>query len=327
MITRSQKVRLGIFISVSIFALIAAIIIIVAPKLFEVRDVYYIAYKDISVTGLQISSTVKYRGLSIGYVDDIYIDPENMQRVIVEVSLDHNTPIKEDTYANIEILGITGLKILELRGGRNESLSLKPGDYIKPGTSSTEMITGKAEILAEKAEIVLNNLSALTTPENRDMMLNLVTYTSNTMKELSSFLIKNRSSLNRIVANSEQLSQDLNQLINTTNQTMANLEVISGSDSLKEVIANLAAITGTLKEAQLIELVQELNKAIVQTNSVLKEVDITLAKSRSDFGYSVEALRESAEYLNQFARMLTEDPSILIRGTKPKNAPDFNLEK
>jgi len=77
-------------------------------------------------------------------------------------------------YHNIEILGITGLKILELRGGRNESISLKPGDYIKSGTSSTEMITGKAEILAEKVEVLAPVKEDLPVEINKKELLRLI---------------------------------------------------------------------------------------------------------------------------------------------------------
>jgi hypothetical protein len=62
-------------------------------------------------------------------------------------------------------------------------------------------------------------------------------------------------------------------------------------------------------------------------NGLLREVDVSFTKSRTDLMYTIESMRESIDYLNLFARTISEDPSVLVRGTKPENAPDFQLEK
>ena len=62
------------------------------------------------------------------------------------------------------------------------------------------------------------------------------------------------------------------------------------------------------------------------TQNVLKEMDVAITRNQSEITQSVQALRESAEYLNQFSRMISEDPSVLLRGTKPVNIPDRSLE-
>ena len=174
MVTRSQKIRMGTFITVSMLGLIDTLAIVTTSRFFEVRDIYYIGYQDISVTGLKEGSSVKYHGITVGYVSKISIDPQDIRRVIVEVSLDHGTPIKKDTYAEIEMLGITGLKLIELRGGSNESEYLDPEGFIQPGRSISEAITGRAEVIAEKAELILNNIAALTTSENREKILSFI---------------------------------------------------------------------------------------------------------------------------------------------------------
>lgn len=327
MVTKSQKIRLGIFITVSVVAMVLLIGVIVAPQFLEKRDIYYIGYRDVSLTGLQKGGVVKYQGLTVGHVSNISIDPNDIRRVIVEVSLDHGTPIKEDTYAEIAILGITGLKVIELRGGSNEAKPLKPGSFIKPGKSVTEAITGKAEIIAEKTEAILNNIASLTTAENREKMLRLLDNSSRAIEELYDILRKNNRTLTTTLANTEKITTDLQGMVISTRNTMDNLQALTGSDTLKQVISNLAEITNTLKQAELVQLVNELNTALEHTNNMLREVEITFSKSRTDLSYSIAALRESAEYLNQFSRMITEDPSILVRGVQPKNAPDFKLEK
>ncbi|MBN2105495.1 MCE family protein [bacterium] len=326
MITRSQKIRLGIFLTVGVFLLLATLTIIIAPKFFEDRDNYFIGYRGVSLTGLQGGSAVKYHGLSVGYISKIFIDPKDIERVIVEISLDRGTPIKEDTYADIELLGITGLKIIELRGGTNESNYVKRGEYIRSGKSTTEMITGKAETMMEKAEIMLNNLAQLTNPENQKKLNVLLDNSSKSMAVLGELLSDNKDELKNSIANTEQITQDFQALIVSSKNTMQEIEKIAQSDSLKQIINNLTNISESISQADLLKLIQELNVTIATTNNMLLQMDANLSKTWLDFTASMESIRESTEYLNQFSRMITEDPSLLVRGTEHKNVPDKNLE-
>jgi phospholipid/cholesterol/gamma-HCH transport system substrate-binding protein len=327
MITRSQKIRLGIFVSVGIFALLILIATIIAPKILKHRDIYYIGYRDVSVTGLQDGSSVKYHGITVGYVKHIFIDPKDIQRVIVEISLEPETPIKEDTYGELAFLGITGLKVVELQGGSNEALALKSGSYIKPGRSITDAITGKAEVIAEKAELILNNIAAMTTSENRQKMLDFVETTSKTVDELYDLLHKNNKALTATISNSEAISVELNKLAITSNNTMTKVDQLIQSDSLQQVIGNLQAITKSIRQADFIQLVEDYSSAINHIHLVLNKINATLVTSQSDLVYTINSMKETADYLNQFSRSISEDPSVLIRGTRPENAPDAKLEK
>ena len=81
MITRSQKYRLGIFIAVSVFLIVLLLIIIGTEQFLKEQDIYYIAYRDISVSGLEVGSPVKYLGLGVGTIRDIEIDPEDINAI------------------------------------------------------------------------------------------------------------------------------------------------------------------------------------------------------------------------------------------------------
>lgn len=177
----------------------------------------------------------------------------------------------------------------------------------------TETVSDKAEVLAEKTEIILNNLATLTSPESWGKILNLADNASEMITELQALLDRNSQSFTNTLANAEEVSSEL--------------QALAKSDSLRRIVSNLMEITEALKEAELVSLIREMNEALDHTNSVLRDVEIVFSKSREDLYYSIESMRESADYLNQFSRMITEDPSILIRGAKPKRAPDFDLEK
>ncbi len=327
MVTRSQKIRLGVFISVSVFAILVMIGVILAPKIFEIRDVYYIGFRDISVTGLQEGGSVKYQGITVGYVSDITIDPKDIRRIIVEVSLDHGVPIREDTEAEIMFLGITGLKLVELKGGSMQAKTLAPGGYIKAGKSIAVAITGRAEVIAEKAEMVLNNIAMMTDMPQRESFLTLIDNTAGTMNELNTILKKNNESLVRIVANIEKISEEMKPMVGSANRTLNRIESLVLSDTLGNIAENISEVTETLKNAELLKLVQEGVMTLERTNSLLKDSEITFSKSRSDLVATIESLREAVDFLNQFSRLVSEDPSVIVRGSRPKDAPDYGLER
>jgi len=327
MVTRSQKVRLGIFLTVSVVVLLAVFGIILVPKYFQERDVYYIGFRDISVTGLIEGGSVKYHGLTVGFVSRIFIDPVDIRRVIVEVSLEHGTPIKEDTQAEIAFLGITGLKLIELRAGHNESAFLKSKSFITPGRSITEEITGKAEVIADKAEVVLNNIAALTDAENREKLIRLTDNTNRTLAELYDILNKNNETFTKTMANAELVTVELKETVTLARKTMTNLRAISRSDSIRHIIGNINTFSDNLKDVDFVRLFQELNRTLDQTNSMLTQLDRSFSRSNADVIATIATLREAVDNLNQFSRLISEDPSILIRGGKPKGVPDNQLEK
>ena len=92
---------------------------------------YEIAFAG-SVSGLPEGGQVLYRGIPVGRVADIRIDPTNVENVLVTVEIDRETPIKEDTVATLEFQGLTGIAYVQLRGGTQQSARLDPNAAAPP---------------------------------------------------------------------------------------------------------------------------------------------------------------------------------------------------
>lgn len=85
--------------------------------------VYRIHFPD-SVSGLAVGDPVKYRGVDVGTVKTIIIDPDNSRLVLVDVRLRKETPVKTDTRASLALKGITGVVFIELGGGNPAAQTL-----------------------------------------------------------------------------------------------------------------------------------------------------------------------------------------------------------
>ncbi len=123
--TRANHFLVGLFV-LSLTALLAfAGLWFARANLGEAQSVYHTLFRG-SVTGLSIGSTVRYRGVPVGTVTDIRIDPDNVERILVVLGLRPGTPVKTDTVASLQPQGITGLSFVQLTGGTQEAAQMLP---------------------------------------------------------------------------------------------------------------------------------------------------------------------------------------------------------
>lgn len=90
----------------------------------------YVARFDESVSGLGRGAPVKYRGVPVGSVRDLSLDPDDPERVELVLELARGTPVTQDTVAVLAFQGLTGIASVELSGSRRTSppLSRAPGE-------------------------------------------------------------------------------------------------------------------------------------------------------------------------------------------------------
>ena len=87
-------------------------------------DVVYRIHFTESVSGLALGDPVKYRGVDVGNVKAMAIDPDDPRRVQVDVRLRKDAPVKTDTKATLKLKGITGTVFIELEGGSPQAQAL-----------------------------------------------------------------------------------------------------------------------------------------------------------------------------------------------------------
>ena len=173
--TRASYLVVGAVVLALVAALAAFSVWLVEADIDRDVDRYQIAFAG-SVTGLQEGSQVRYRGVPVGRVADIRIDPERVEWVLVTIEIHHGTPIRRDTIASLEMQGITGIAYVQLRGGTQASppLMAAAGQSLpliesRPSTlerlfESTPELLGRSLALVEQATLLLSdeNLQALT---------------------------------------------------------------------------------------------------------------------------------------------------------------------
>ena len=130
--TKVNYALVGGFVLVLSAALIIGILWLVGGGGFQKKYDLYLALVGESVAGLNLNAPVKYRGVDVGKVRDIRLDPHNPEQVRLIFAIERGTPIKEDTEAVLKTQGLTGIAYVELDGGSLASPPLRAaarGEY------------------------------------------------------------------------------------------------------------------------------------------------------------------------------------------------------
>ncbi|MBN2496994.1 MAG: MCE family protein [Deltaproteobacteria bacterium] len=327
MVTRSQKIRLGVFVLVAMALVLALLVSVLGSTVFADRDEYLVRY-DISVSGLEIGAPVKYNGVRVGRVDRLWIDAHQVSQTVVAISLQKATPVKENTRAVLNIQGITGLKFIELVGGTSDARTVDPGATIVAGTSVVDKLTGQAETLSIKAELLINQLLALTGDENRALVTDVLDRGGSLMNTLDKTVTRNADDFDKLVkslvAASESLAAALEEIRRAAHETRdavagvrRRAESVLDGDRVAAVLDDTRAAIGEVRKRVGPEEFGQLNTSLLtlvkRLDELVGKADLIVMRSREDLRSSMRYLAETTENLRDFSRLIREDPSRLLR--------------
>ena len=346
MSTRSQKIRLGVFLLLALLLFVGSVGTLAGIKMFNPRDRYYASFTT-SVSGLEVGSTVKMKGVRVGQVEKVGIG-QDVESVLVTIAMDPGTPITVDTKAVMTAIGITGLQFIELTGGSAKSKRVKPNtpkSFIKAGDSILNTLTGKATSIALKMEGLLNNLLALTAEENRVKVRSILTNTDGLLTSTRGVVDTNKEKIDRIFANldratraAEKAARTLNGVIQENNDDLrdtlqASARAARSIDRTVQALrpqATLNAITAAAHSARkrmddpkLVEMIASLSTTATRLSGLSGDLGRLVRQRDRQLDTMLSDLNRASEYLKQFARAIRERPSLLLHGEtlKEKDLP------
>jgi len=276
---KARYTVVGLFLIIFSIAMVVFVLWQARFSLDEKKYYEYRIYSKNSIAGLKENSFVEYKGLVIGSVTKITINPKNIEQIEIILKINEPDVIKSDSYAIIASQGITGNKNIEIDGGSLGATSLIPKDgeflTIPLHASFFDTITKDAGDITENINAVLVNLNALLNKENIN---NLTTILGNF--EQSSEKIS--STLEKVDVAMVQMNKILAKDITTTLQSV---------DITTKEWGELAKELNSLVEQDLKELTKTLNndtngidKVIYNINSTLEKLGTTLDNINTNGG-------------------------------------------
>ncbi|EAH9381071.1 MCE family protein [Campylobacter upsaliensis] len=254
---------------------------------------YYEIHTQESVAGLGLKAPVRLLGVEVGSVENISIYTKQNLGVNILIKVKKETPIKEDTFATLQLQGITGLKFIQLQGGSVNSKKLTSDDGY-PVIAFRESFLATIDRQGERI------FSLIKTADDKSKRL-----LSDENLQNIEMLLKNLAQLSEnLNANSKALSKNLNEA--SKNVALMAKEVELSAKNLRQTLQNVdessKAFTLLMqKGARKIDSYDELRDALLEDLELLK---IWLLES------------------NKAIKNLQRSPSDLIfKETQPKLGP------
>ena len=273
--TKINFFKIGLFVIVLIVSLLF-VVFWLGKFGFEKKkfDEYTIYFKE-SVSGLNIGSSIKYKGFEVGNVGEIKLNPNNSEEIQIDITIKKGTPIKEDNYAVLGNLGITGLKYIELKGGSNNSNLLKEDEngfkIISSKTSDLTTLVDSTTDLTNELTLVLAQMKKLLADENIKTISEILGKTQNSMtnvEQFSLYLVNNEKKIDELIKNINILAKNGNKSFESIDKSADSFKELS-SEILLEIRKGSFDIKDMSKES------------FDKLNNVLNSLDLTLLQTQT----------------------------------------------
>lgn len=338
--TRASYLIVGGFV----IALIAALFIFVIwlGRIQVVREyTTYRTYFSGSVTGLQASSAVRYRGVPVGSVTRIRIDPDNVEQIEVTMEIDRQAPIKEDTVASLESQGLTGVGYVLLSRGTQAAPPLRP----KPGhkfaiiqsqpSELQRLFTGAPELI-DRVNVLVAKATLLFSEHNE----NAIADTLDNVRTLTGVLASKSDeigfTIDQAAAAAKEFRQATVSLDALTNSLRGDAQQLTKEASTTLASADTflddadARVNEVAKEA--IPAVAQLHNAADSFNRLANDLDGLVKENRRPLNdFSNEGLYEFTQFLVEARRMveaitrlanrIEADPARFFFGNQQQGVP------
>ena len=307
-ITKAQKRRVAYFFLFGIGVMLLLIAVLIGNRLLKREDCYFTSFENISVAGLSEGSSVKFQGMNIGTVSEINVDQDNTAVVHVGFCLKPGVPIKGGTKAQLGTIGITGLKYLELKGG-GQGENIPVGGEIPAEKSGWDEITGKATVIAEKLESILNQLNEDLKGVNKDDVEKIVKNVSGITASLNSVLSSNKNEISMIIRDIHDIT--------------TNVKAITDKEgSLSKTLATIEEIVTKFNEdyrnAQVDEKLAKVFDLVESTKKTVDTIELLFERNGEKIDKSLDELSDGMSNFSEFTRIIMENPSALFGNSEAK---------
>lgn len=260
----SNQARVGIFSTVSVIIFVLGFYFLKGTNLFVRKNVYYAVYDR--VDGLYKSNMVDINGFPCGRVGGMERDPLT-GKIVVQLDLDKDIqiPKTDSTYASLISTDFLGSKKVRLVFGASKTF------YDDGDTINTFFKKDLTEQLGAQIDPIMGDV--------RHMLPSLDT-TIGGIKYL--FDQKNPkgiyTTLDGVNSAIAKINIILQQNQETLQITLKNLQSITGNieknnSAITAILKNAQNVTDSLQQANLKQMIENLNLTIGQVNGVIKDIN------------------------------------------------------
>ena len=308
--TRANFALIGALVVLSVVAFAAFTLWLGQSQFNRDFDVYEVVF-DGPVT-LESGADVRFNGISVGEVTRVAIDRENDKLVRARIRVNSETPVRTDSFAEIDLAGITGLTYVQIQAGSQNAalIERRPGDPIPVIRSElnalAQIFAGGAAVL-ETANEGLENISELLSEDNvaalSSTLANIDAVSGNLASEidLSTEIASTLASIRRASNDFGEASRAFTDLGNS-----ADVEIKALRSDVSTLVADLR---------HTITQIDQLTGTATQTLGSAATVIDPAVGTIQEYRLAGQDLRILIDRLDSLARELEQNPQSIVTGT------------
>jgi phospholipid/cholesterol/gamma-HCH transport system substrate-binding protein len=302
MVKKKNYFLVGIFVLVGI-VIGAALIVWLSTSQYLQKGKFYATYFDESVQGLQIDSTVKYRGVDIGTVDKIRVAPDyRLIEVIMKINYAGNL---DKTIAKLKTVGITGIVYVELDHRKAGDVDNSPKITFTPEYTVIPSNSSDFKQIFSGIDSVIEQINKIDFKDISDQI-------KIAAKGINTFV--NGAEMKRILKNLDTMAASLDSAADKVNKIVSDGKIDDILDDTRESIKEAKiAIKKIKEEANALNLAETSDK----TNRLIDNVSRKTKLIAEDLQTTSENLRRASENLDEVLERLKADPSDIIFSQPP----------
>jgi phospholipid/cholesterol/gamma-HCH transport system substrate-binding protein len=309
---KSHAYAAGTFVLV-VTALLVAMAVWLTRDHSEQR-VYEISSRD-GVTGLQPQAGVRYKGVVVGRVMAIELDPQTRGNVLVRINVNDNVPVTTTTFAALGFQGVTGLAFIQLDDPTDNSPAL---DTSKTQFARIPMRVGMFGRFAEQGGQILTQVeqvgrkvNTLLDEQNQKTLLAAV----NNLSLAAANIAQLTRSVDQLV--SAKPSSDATALQRTVTQAEATLKSLqatterlgAGADAIRGTATDFGRLAGRVTEpGGTLDQIAQSTATLAATGQALNSTLVPRLNR------TVEDAGRSARQVGRVAEAVGESPQSLLLG-------------
>lgn len=305
--TKAHHALVGLFTVILVVAGVFFSLWMAKVSFDEEYAMYDIVF-DGPVRGLRESAEVRFNGIQVGEVTELGLDEQS--RVVARVQVLAQTPVRIDSFAQLEPQGLTGLSYILISGGspdaqRLQSPANRPPPRIFARRAQLEGLVEGSEDVLDAAQIALFRLSELLNEDNIDE----VSQTLTNLREITDRL----SEEDALIADARDAIQRIDTAASDISVAAQSLQQFSVSAENFLIDDLTPAVNETTLAAMAV------NQAAVDTDYLVRSVTPAV-ENFADNGLenitrSAANLQRLTEALERIASEIENNPGQFIAGT------------
>lgn len=311
------KFAVGLFVVTGLAVAFFAIIWLGTSHYFE-KGKLYSAYFDESVQGLSKDSPVKYRGVTIGRVQDILVAPD---AALIELVIKIESDLKpdKDVVAQLKSVGITGIMFVELDRKKKGEPDHSPKIGFPPSHTIIDTKPSEIKRFMDSLNLVITqinkmDLEGISVKSKAALDKINAAVAEAKIKELSSDIKSSLDKWDRAMESIDRAGDTFNLFTQNTDKTVSNLNnTITKLDNV--ITDNRDEIAGAIRNFD--SAVNDAVTLIREGTVLVQKTDYNISSMQRQISATMQSIEKTSESLNRSIDVISDQPAMLLFGTPP----------